>query len=579
MQVWFSPSSYKLFDPSNENQKEDYYYSLLLLFVPFRDENVLLQPNETAEQSFRRHYTVCSCLHKHHQKLQQMLQAQNKVKEINETRLSNAIESVQTDNTDEPYVVGEANAAMNDVQEMQANSDDRDNFTLDQRIQMLNADQERIFTQVSNHLQHQYKHDNKLCNCSEFRPLHMFISGVGGTGKSFLIQTIKEQVATIWATKKHDSLTCAVAAPTGLAAFNVGGVTIHRLFQLPIEHEGQTAGYWSLPKASQKIMRTTFQNVKLFIIDEVSMLSSLNLVYLHLRLEELFGTDSWFGSMNILFVGDLLQLPAVNGAPVFEALTNKVVLTRLGCMTSVNIWKETVVYDELTINERQKTDMQFCQMLQEVRQGGVSAETIATLKSRVISTTVSAKYCELQDATQSPVCLFPTKRACADFNNDMLSKLPNAPVELSCTDIVDETVGKYKWTKKAATALDKLNKDCNLTAGLEAVLCIAVGARVMLWRNIDTANGLVNGALGTVLAITDHTIKVKFDHMKHVVSVTKVKSRFLVMKKIYVYREQFPLILAYAITVHKCQGISLNCAMIDLSDEIFNPGMAYVALS
>ena len=370
-----------------------------------------------------------------------------------------------------------------------------------------------------------------------------------------------------------------MAAPTGLAAFNVGGVTIHHLFQLPIEHEGQTAGYWSLPKTSQKIMRTTFQHAKLFIIDEVSMLSSLNLAYLHLRLEELFGTDNWFGSMNILFVGDLLQLPPVNGAPVFEALTNKVVLTRLGCMMSVNIWKETVVYDELTINERQKTDKQFCQMLQDVQQGCISEETIETLESRVISTTVSAKYQELQDAAQSPVCLFPTKRACADFNTEMLSKLSTIPVELSCTDTVDETVGKYKWSKKAATTLDRLKKDCNLTAGLEAVLCIAVGTRIMLRRNIDTAHGLVNGALGTVIAIKDHAIDIKFDHMKDVISVTKVKSRFLVMKRHYVYREQFPLILAYAITVHKCQGTSLNCAMIDLSDEIFSPGMAYVALS
>ena len=67
----------------------------------------------------------------------------------------------------------------------------------------------------------------------------------------------------------------------------MGGVTIHRLFQLPIEHEGREAGYWSLPKAAQKVMKTALRSLKVLIIDEVSMVSSLNLAYIHMRLEEL----------------------------------------------------------------------------------------------------------------------------------------------------------------------------------------------------------------------------------------------------------------------------------------------------
>ena len=120
-----------------------------------------------------------------------------------------------------------------------------------------------------------------MCHC-DIKPLRLFVSGVGGTGKSFLIEAIKLLVHRIWESKE---LTVVVAAPTGLAAFNVGGLTIHRLFQLPIEHEGQMAGYWSLPKVSQKVMKPKLCRVKLIIIDEISMVSSLNLAYIHLRLE------------------------------------------------------------------------------------------------------------------------------------------------------------------------------------------------------------------------------------------------------------------------------------------------------
>ena len=71
----------------------------------------------------------------------------------------------------------------------------------------------------------------------------MFVSGIGSTSKSFLIEAIKALITNIWPT---DDLTFAVAAPTGLAAFNIGGITTHRLFQLLVEHKGKTAGYWSV---------------------------------------------------------------------------------------------------------------------------------------------------------------------------------------------------------------------------------------------------------------------------------------------------------------------------------------------
>ena len=141
--------------------------------------------------------------------------------------------------------------------------------------------------------------------------------------------------------------------------------------------------------------------------------------------------------------------------------------------------------------------------------------------------------------------------------------------------IIDQT----STTRKATEHLEKLNQYCKMTAGLESNLQLAVGARVMLRRNIDTKTGLVNGAIGTVQKISVATVTVKFDHMDKPYSVEKVISRFMVLKNFFVYRKQFPLILAYAVTIHKCQGLSLDCAVVDLSDNVFSAGMACVAPS
>ena len=132
----------------------------------------------------------------------------------------------------------------------------------------------------------------------------------------------------------------AVAAPTGLAACNVSGVTTYQLFQLPVEHNSKTAQYWALPKDSLKFLRMQLNNVKVFIIDEVSMVSSLNLANAHLRLEEIFGGEEWFGGETMLFVGDILQLPPVNGVPVFQSIPNLVVALRLDCISTVNNYLE-----------------------------------------------------------------------------------------------------------------------------------------------------------------------------------------------------------------------------------------------
>ena len=111
---------------------------------------------------------------------------------------------------------------MTDVVSMNISSSDK--LTLEERVSMLNDDQRRVFDNVKTHLVHQKSHEQNECSC-DIKPMRVFVSGVGGTGKSFLIEAL---VNSIW---PLDTLVCAIAAPTGL---NVEGTTIHRLFQLPI---------------------------------------------------------------------------------------------------------------------------------------------------------------------------------------------------------------------------------------------------------------------------------------------------------------------------------------------------------
>ena len=131
----------------------------------------------------------------------------------------------------------------------------------------------------------------------------------------------------------------------------------------------------------------------------------------------------------------------------------------------------------------------------------------------------------------------------------------------------------------------KLNK--SLTAGLETDLKIGINSNVMLVRNLDTSIGLVNGAIGHVVKLNFNnemntqvnTIIVKFEHIDEPIVLERFLADFEVSNGNYVTRAQFPLTLAWAITIHKCQGLSLQTIILDIGPDIFEGGMAYVGLS
>ena len=127
-----------------------------------------------------------------------------------------------------------------------------------------------------------------------------------------------------------------------------------------------------------------------------------------------------------------MQLPPVSSSPVFSKLCNDLIASRMGSIALVNIWKETIVYDELTINEEQKEDELFVNILDQVCRGSPSPESLEYLEKRVIDGTVVDKYIEWSKDGSSPVCLFPTRKACKDFNHQMLSSLDKELHKIVC---------------------------------------------------------------------------------------------------------------------------------------------------
>ena len=460
---------------------------------------------------------------------------------------------------------------------------DNHNVDLDAMIENLNEDQLRIFQTVRNHV-----HSQCTSPLNEnAQPCRMFISGCGGTGKSYLIKTIKAWVCLV--TDKH----VAVTAPTGIAAFNINGLTIHRLLQLPVEH-GKTPQYRPLSDDNLKVVRQRLRNLVLLIIDEISMVSHITLLYIHLRLTEIFQTEDmengWFGCKNILVFGDLLQLPPVFEAPVYIPLTSTIVNKHTGSVGGADIWKQLFSYDELTINMRQKEHCEFVQLLGRARLGAMSAADVKILLSRKIalnSETVNGRMKEvvakLVELPEDTVCLLPTRHMCDEINTEVLQGLPGKQYSIVAEDSVDCSASLLQKVKQK---LAKYSEDSTQTAGLENVITVKIGCKVMLRRNIDITLGLVNGAIGTIQSIQHcidqpskvDTITIMFcNKQQH--CLKRVTTKFEVLDKAYVIRSQFPITAAYAITIHKSQGLTLNHVLTDIGNTVFTCGQAYVALS
>lgn len=394
------------------------------------------------------------------------------------------------------------------------------------------------------------KGNNELKTAWEFVEMtgrSVFLTGKAGTGKTTFLREVVE----------NSSKRVVVAAPTGIAAINAGGVTIHSFFQLPL-HPFIPGSKIESKFAFSKEKRSIIKTIDILVIDEISMVRSDLLDAVDSVLRRFRDRTKPFGGVQLLMIGDLQQLTPVVTDEEADLLRQYYPTPYF--FGSRALAKIDYVTIELKEVYRQQ-DEDFIRILNDVRKGFPSMETINTLNSRYIPDFQS-------DQDEGYIRLVTHNNMANSYNEQQLEQIDEP---LHCFDAqISGTFPEYSYPT-------------------DVRLELKTGAQVMFVKNDPSAEKrYYNGKIGHVAEILDDVILVQCPGEEEAVAVEQLEwenSRYIINEHTQemetevqgVFR-QYPLRLAWAITIHKSQGLTFDKAVIDAASS-FASGQVYVALS
>jgi ATP-dependent DNA helicase PIF1 len=393
---------------------------------------------------------------------------------------------------------------------------------------------------------------------------NVLMMGPSGVGKTKCIKIMSDYTINECPDKN-----IRLTSTTAISAYSINGTTIHSLLgigtgELPIED--------LIRKVSRKKMYVDqIRQMDIIILDEISMLSASLFEKINILLQTIRKNKLHWGGIQVVLTGDFLQLEVVfnSNNTIYKdqdrrLLIESPVYQEMFTLGSTKPKKGNIII--LDVNFRQKADPEFKGILNRIRDASFTEDDITLLK----------KYQRLPDLDKQSqyVHLVCTNKKADLINQSELFKLKERDYIFDCK-VVSPTLAK---NAELSNLLIKEMEHQFRTKGL-LKLVLRKGARVMLVKNLDISTGLVNGSIGTVVNFIGAYPNVLFDNSesKRPVIITPV-SWELEMSSCKATSEQVPLILAYSINVHKCQGQTLDSAIIDIGDAFCNH-MVYVALS